>query len=100
MFWVPCDVSYTGVFPGISHSYAGHVYGSDKPGQWQRIFFLSIEVFQSLLYGGHVGIFWPQHTQPRQALCSGYQGQSWRRHVRMWVWGTKSAFSSFLLLGV
>ena len=32
-FWVPPDVSYTGVFPGISHGYAGHIYGSDKPGQ-------------------------------------------------------------------
>lgn len=53
-FWIPCDVSYTGIFPGISHSFAGHIYGSDEPGQRQDTYFLTIEAFQIVLYVGHV----------------------------------------------
>ena len=77
-FWVPCDLSYTGIFPGISYSFAGHIYGSDKPGQRQDTYFLTTEAFQIVLYVGHVWVLQPQNIQPRQALCLGYQGQSWR----------------------
>ena len=77
-FWVPCDVSYTGIFPGISYSFAGHIYDSDKPGQGQDTYFLTTEAFQIVLHVGHVWVLQPQNIQPKQALCFGYQGQSWR----------------------
>ena len=49
-----CDVSYNGIFPGISYSFAGHIYDSDKPGQGQDTYSLTTEAFQIVLHVGHV----------------------------------------------